>query len=176
MVSDEALFERLVKGDLGAFDRLYERFERPLYGFIRAQLQDATEAEDVLHEAFMAVLRAREQRDELRSFRSWLYGVAHHLCLNRIRARKRGAKATDALRGSEPEAAAPAELALIVAERAEGLRRAVERLPRPLSEVYHLRASGLSYQEVARAIGVPLGTVKSRMHELIQRLKQELDS
>ncbi len=173
MNSDEALFERLLGGQLGAFDELYARFERPLFGFIYSQLGDAAEAEDVLHEAFMAVLRARDERRSVRSFRAWLYGVAHHLCLNRVRSRKRAAKATEAVARVQASAEAPAELTVELAERAEGLRRAVERLPAPLGELYHLRAAGMSYQDAASVTGVPVGTVKSRMHEMIKRLKQE---
>ena len=71
--SDEALYARLRRGELAAFDRLYERFERPLFGFLRAQLGDAAEAEDVLHEAFLAVLRAGCAPAELRSFRAWIF-------------------------------------------------------------------------------------------------------
>ena len=91
--SDEALYARLRRGELAAFDRRYERFERPRFGFLRAQLGDAAEAEDVLHEAFLAVLRAGDARDELRSFRAWLFQVARNLCLNRARARRRADRA-----------------------------------------------------------------------------------
>lgn len=174
MDSDEALFERLVGGDMGAFDRLWDRFERPLYGFIRAELGDAAEAEDVLHESFMAVLRDRGARAEIRSFRAWLYGVAHHLCLNRVRSRKRAARAVETAARAPESAAPPAEQLLAERQATVALARAVETLPGPLAEVYRLRAAGLSYDEVAGVLGVPLGTVKSRMHEMVQRLREEM--
>lgn len=173
MDSDEALFDRLCAGDLGAFDRLYARFERPLHAFIRSQLRDATEAEDVLHEAFMAVLKARKDRHTVRSFRAWLYGVAHHLCLNRARSRRRADAAFDTAVPSEP--AARADHALEAAEQVARLATAVERLPRALGELYRLRASGLSYAEVAGVLDVPVGTVKSRMHDLVARLREEMN-
>lgn len=175
MDSDEALFERLTAGDLSAFDRLYERFERPLLGFIRARLgANAGEAEDVLHEAFMAVLRERERRGEVRSFRSWIYGVANHLCLNRARSRKRADRAAGDAVHVAAAVAAPAEDALEERRRAADLERAVARLPTPLAEVYRLRASGMSYEEVAGLLDVPVGTVKSRMHEMVKRLREEM--
>lgn len=175
MESDEALFERLVGGELGAFDKLYDRFERPLFGFIRAQLGDPAEAEDVFHEAFMAVLRERARREDVRSFRAWLYGVARNLCLNRVRSRKRESRAVEAA-GHEALASAPvpAELALERHQQAAALERAVTRLPHALGEVYRLRAAGLSYDELAEVLGLPVGTVKSRMHDMVRRLREEM--
>ena len=176
MDTDEALFERLVGGDLRAFDRLYERFERPLFGFIRAQLGDGAEAEDVLHEAFMAVLRERERRHEVRSFRAWLYQVARNLCQNRVRSRNRAGRAADAATQVEALGSAPlpAERALELHQQAALLQHAVANLPGPLAEVYRLRASGMSYDDVAEILDVPVGTVKSRMHDMVRRLREEM--
>jgi RNA polymerase sigma-70 factor (ECF subfamily) len=172
MSSDEALFEKLIGGDMRAFDRLYDRFSKPLYGFIRAQLGDSSEAEDVLHEAFMAVLREREKRTEMRSFRAWLFSVAHHLCLNRVRARKRPMPAAAGIEESAPLA----DRLLEQRQVAERLQHAVARLPHALAEVYRLRASGMSYEEVADVLALPLGTVKSRMHEMVKRLRDEVET
>ncbi len=171
--SDEALYAELCAGDLTAFDRLYERHGRALYGFARAQLADDVEAEDVLHETFLAVLRARGTGTAVLNLRAWLYQVLRHLCLNRVRARKRADRALQAV-AREPVA----ELGAL-ADRAEAvdlgaLAGAVERLPLPLADVYRLRARGLSYDEVATVLEVPIGTVKSRMHELVKRLREEV--
>ena len=174
MDSDEALFERLVAGDMRAFDGLYERFERPLFGFIRVQLGDATEAEDVLHEAFMAVLREREKARTLGSFRAWLFEVARNLCLNRVRARKRAGRALEAATHAATPEPAGADQQFEQRQSTAMLQRAVAELPQPLAEVYRLRASGLSYDEVAQVLKIPIGTVKSRMHEMVKRLQQEV--
>lgn len=176
MDSDEALFDRLCGGDLAAFDRLWARHERPLFGFLRALLGDTTEAEDALHEAFLAVLRARDERAAVRSFKAWLYGVAQNLARNRVRSRKRGERALGVVReelalASPPE---PAEQALLGREQAAALAAAVARLPSGLAEVYRLRAAGLSYEDVAGALAIPVGTVKSRMNDLVRRLREEM--
>jgi len=177
MDSDEALFDALVAGDMRAFDRLYDRFSRPLFAFIRGQLRDPSEAEDVLHEAFMAVLRARGQRHEIRSFRAWLYKVAHHLCMNRARKLDRGERAVavaSAVDAAERATLEP-ERAFEAAQLGARLKEAVMKLPAPLAEIYRLRTAGLSYDEVAVTLDVPLGTVKSRMHDMVQRLRKELE-
>lgn len=176
--SDEALYQRLLEGDLSAFDALYERYERHLFGFLRRQLDDAAEAEDVLHEAFLAVLRERDAGRAARSFRAWLFQVARHLCLNRARTRQRAAKAAEGVAQALATAEAPGhpERALEQRQTADALRAAVGKLPAGLSELYHLRAGGLSYDEAAEVLGIPVGTVKSRMHELVSRLREELQS
>ena len=169
--SDEALYARWIGGDLRAFDALHARYERPLFGFVRAHVRDQAEAEDVLHEAFIAVLR--ERRRDIRSFRAWIYEVTRNLCLNRARSSKRAARAVAEIATIEPEESS-VEHVIDAQRRAVVLERAVSRLPETFAEVYRLRAAGMSYDEVAEMLGVPVGTVKSRMHEMVLRLKEEV--
>jgi RNA polymerase sigma-70 factor (ECF subfamily) len=178
MDSDEALLGQLLEGDLRAFDRLYNRFERPLLGFIRLQLGSAEEAEDVVQETFVALLRDREKIENLRSFRAWLFEVARNLCLNRVRAHHRAERAQDATRRAGEAAPEPAsaEGQLETRQQLAWLQEAIGRLPLPLAEVYRLRAAGMSLEEVASVLEVPLGTVKSRMHEMVKRLRREVPS
>jgi RNA polymerase sigma-70 factor (ECF subfamily) len=174
MPSDEALLERLLQGDMGAFDALYTRYERPLFGFVRRYLSDTAEAEDVFHEAFIAMLEQARRGQPPRSFRAWLYTVARNLCLNRLRDRRR---ATRALAAKAREPAGPQEQpdsGLLRQEAAESLRQAVDRLPDPLGELYALRSGGLSYAELAEVLDIPLGTVKSRMNDMLKRLREEM--
>ena len=171
MDSDEALYARWLGGDLRAFDQLYARFERPLFGFVRAWVKDAAEAEDVLHETFMTALR--ERRRDVGSFRAWIFAIARNRCANVARSQKRRAAPPaeiDALFADAPSA----DEQLDAHRRAATLERAVARLPTVLAELYRLRATGLSYQELAELLGIPVGTVKSRMHEMVTRLKQEV--
>jgi RNA polymerase sigma-70 factor (ECF subfamily) len=174
MEPDERLIERLRGGDLAAFDRLYERYEGPLYGFIRTYVTDGAEAEDVFHEAFMQVLRNKDL--DLSRFRAWLYTTSRNLCLNRLRSRKRGAEARRRILEIVPEGPSDPEKQLVDARAKEALGAAVGQLPQTLSEVFHLRASGMSYEEMAAVLELPLGTVKSRMHEMVQQLRKDMSS
>jgi RNA polymerase sigma-70 factor (ECF subfamily) len=173
MVSDEALFERLVGGDLEAFELLYQRYERSLFGFLVNQLRDRAEAEDVFHEAFLALLR--ERGGPRVNFRAWLFQVARNLCRNRARSRQRAARAIATEARSSPPAGAELDTALVARQAMAALRAALERLPGPLAELYQLRAAGLSYEEIAAVLDVPIGTVKSRMHEMVKRLQKEVE-
>ena len=172
MLSDEALYERLLDGDLAAFDCLYERYERPLVGFILKHLTDRAEAEDVLHEAFMGVLRQR--RAGPGNFRAWLFQVARNLCLNHLRTQSRAQHALQKVASEGEPQAEPAQRALERHQAVAALQKAVDCLPPPLAELYHLRVAGLSYEEMAGVVQAPLGTVKSRMHEMVGRLREEI--
>lgn len=172
--SDEALCRALFDGDLAAFDTLYARYERSLFGFISRQLGDPSEAEDVMHEVFLSVLREKASARAARSFKAWVFQVARHLCLNRVRARGRAASAVEVESRVETAGAVGPEEVLQHRQTSDALSKAVGRLPPALSELYRLRASGLSYEELAEVLAVPLGTVKSRMHELVKRLQQEM--
>ena len=172
--TDEALLEAWRSGELSAFDALYGRYEGPLYGFIFRQLSGETaEAEDVLHQTFLAVLKEAKARPVLR-VRALLFEVARNGCLNRLRTRRRAANALNTAVDLVPPAWPDAHFD--AKETAAALQAAVTRLPSTLSEVYALRAAGLSYEEVAQVLDVPLGTVKSRLHEVVSRLRKELTS
>lgn len=171
--SDEALLEAWRGGQLAAFDALYARHEGPLYGFIRRQLDGDADAEDVLHQTFLGVLHEAKKRDVSR-VRALLYEVARNACLNRLRSMRRGEAALEVERRTDVEGVASPELQLTVKQTALELQAALTRLPSALSEVYSLRAAGLSYDEVAKVLEVPVGTVKSRLHEVVSRLREEL--
>ena len=176
MRSDEALYEQLLRGDLDAFDALYARYERHLFGFIVSHISDRTEAEDVLHDAFIAVLRERKAGSSVTCFRAWLFQIARNLCCNRLRSRQRGAAALAAVARIPESPAELPEQALQQQQTTAVLNSAVARLPTQLAELFRLRAGGLSYEELAQVLALPLGTVKSRMHELISRLRAEMQA
>jgi RNA polymerase sigma-70 factor (ECF subfamily) len=173
MDSDEALYARVKRqGDMHAFDELYERYCRRLYGFLKGQLRTRADAEDVFHEALMAT-ESDEVVFDRGSFRTWLYRIARNLVLNRIRSEGRGENALGKLAcDDEPVPSTDERVADMQLLRA--LDGAVARLPSPLSEVYHLRSSGLSYEEMATVLGIPLGTLKSRMSHMVNVLREEL--
>lgn len=174
METDETLYAQLIAGDMAAFDELYRRYETSLFGYAVRQLGDRSEAEDVFHEAFMAVLRERRGPRELSSFRAWIFQVARNLCHNRFRARERTQRALRAEASVEPERRPDTEHLLDARDVPRALTHAVSRLPEPLAELYALRASGLSYDEMAETLELPLGTIKSRMHRMVMRLREEM--
>jgi RNA polymerase sigma-70 factor, ECF subfamily len=169
MRSDEALLAALRRRDATAFDELYARHERHLFGFVHAHLKDRAESEDVLHEAFLAVLSSTPAN--VQSVRAWLYTIARNACLNRLRTRRRASAALTAL--APPEAAQPHD-ALEAHQNKAALSVAVDALPDELQQLFHLRTRGLSYLELADVLELPLGTIKSRLHEVVRRLRETM--
>jgi RNA polymerase sigma-70 factor (ECF subfamily) len=118
------------------------------------------------------VLRNREA--QLTQVRAWLYTTARNLCLNRQRSRSREKARYRALELVRGPAEPTPEQHLHERATQAALDRAVSALPGLLSEVFHLRASGMSYEEMAQVLEIPLGTVKSRMHEMVHHLRKDL--
>jgi RNA polymerase sigma-70 factor, ECF subfamily len=171
--SDEALYRRARAGDLGAFDRLYARHERRLFSFIYRVLGDRPDAEEVFHDVMVNVITGPEATFSQARFVSYMFRIARNACANYLRRRRRGSHALEQL--VLPEAEVPgAEERLVEEERATALADAANRLPASLADVFALRSSGLSYDEIAEALGVPLGTVKSRMSALVAHLRGEM--
>ncbi len=173
MHSDEELFGRVRGGDLAAFDELYARYERSLFGYLLTGLKNRADTEDVFHEAFLNALKHPDVHLEEGGFRAWLFRIARNIVLNRLRSEARGAAARAKIEPAEPAPSAVDRLQ--EGQRDVALRSAVARLPSPLAEVYRLRTSGLSYDEIARVLETPVGTVKSRMHELVKQLRKEME-
>ncbi len=161
MLPDELLYRRLREGDHRAFDALYDRYEKKLFGFALRYLGNRQEAEEIFHETFVTVLRSKEVSFAGGSFQAWLFQIARNLCLDRLRAAKRRHAVGEEL-GFEPTLAAPSA----------AVTRAADELPPLLGEVYRLRATGMSYDEMAVSLDIPVGTVKSRVHQMILTLRE----
>jgi RNA polymerase sigma-70 factor (ECF subfamily) len=172
MESDETLYRRVREGDMAAFDVLYGRYQERLFGFLLRTLRSRADAEDVFHDAFLSTLKSPEVTFEAGSFRSWLFRIARNRCKNRHRSEQRGARAVSAI--AEPEPPPSAETELQERQLFSALDGAVGRLPPALSEIYHLRSSGLSYEEMAEVLAIPLGTLKSRMNQMVSILREEV--
>jgi RNA polymerase sigma-70 factor (ECF subfamily) len=174
MDSDEALYARVKRGDMVAFDALYARYASRLFGFLRPQLSNRADAEDVFHESLLATLENDEVAFDRGSFRTWLYRIARNLVLNRVRSQGRGEHAMARLAPIVDDPPPAADERAAQGQMLRALDGAVARLPSPLSEIYHLRSSGLSYEEMALVLGIPLGTLKSRMNQMVNVLREEL--
>lgn len=173
--ADEVLYHRVWAGDLRAFDLLYRRYEVRLFGFLLRMVHNHHDAEDLFHEAFLSVLRSRQVTLDRASFATWLYRIARNLAYNHLRSQRRRNSAHTAVE-SQPSLTEllVADEALAQNQHAQELGQAVDALPAPLAELYRLRTAGLSYEEMATRLQVPLGTVKSRMNQMTARLQAQL--
>jgi RNA polymerase sigma-70 factor, ECF subfamily len=171
--TDGELIRRTADGDRGAFEVLYRRYSRPVFGLALRRLGDRGRAEDAVQETFASIWRAaRSYRPERGPGAPWLYAVARNAITDRGRAR------------TEPPADVPEQVSPDSGplERAEAgwtawrVHRALESLNANERTVIELAYwSGLSQSEVAEYLGIPLGTVKTRTRAALGRLAGLLD-
>jgi RNA polymerase sigma-70 factor, ECF subfamily len=179
--TDVELLQRIAEGDALAVAELYDRHARMLLGLSLRIVRDRSEAEDVLHDAFVVVgERARQYIPERGAVGAWLVTLVRNLSIDRTRRRdRRGAIARDVL-AHDPEAVAAAtavdpEAGAAGAADRERVRRALAALPdvqRMTLEVAFYE--GLTYAEIAEREGVPLGTIKSRAARGLAALREAL--
>jgi RNA polymerase sigma-70 factor (ECF subfamily) len=173
---DAALLVRIANADRDAFETLYHRYVRSVFGLALRRLRDRGQAEEVTQEAFTAVWRsAASYRADRGSAGGWLYTVARNAILDRLR---RNARATDTT-FELPEVASPERGPDEQAEQAHTawrVHRALEELSPNERQVIELAYwSGLSQSEVANFLGQPLGTVKTRTRSALARLAEVLE-
>ena len=173
-LSDEQLMHEVGRGSAQAFEALYGRYRRRLYNFVLRYLQDEALAEDVFQDSFLRLLQAAPRWQSRARVSTWLYRVALNRCIDLARRRHEGslpAGAAEAIVDPRPDPAA----ALQADEALERLRREVGRLPPEQRAVLILRVyEALGEREVAAIVGCPVGTVKSRLHHALRRLRARL--
>ena len=148
-------------------EQLYREMAPMLLAFFRHQPALAGTAEDLLQDTFVRALKHRDRLETAVSRRAYLFGIARHVGL-------------DALRRAEP-GGVPADLQIapVTGEdsRLESMRAAIAELPAPQREALLLKLQqDLSYEEIAAVLDVPLGTVRSRLHYAVLRLRHVLNT
>lgn len=179
--SDEALLRLYADGDDRAFARLLERYRAPVAHLVASSLGSGLWTEDVVQDVFVQVHRSARTFEGRSSFKTWLYGIALNLCSDqRRRQRARPAdRALDAADDDRLDTLPDLSLDPLQTLERDELRAlvvaALERLGPGHRIVLQLRdGEDLSYEEIAHVLGVPVGTVRSRLHNARAALAREL--
>ena len=184
-VSDEELLRRSrVGGDVAAFETLVHRYEGELFSYLRRYLGSAEMAEDVFQATFLQIHLKKEQFEDGRRFRPWLYTIATNQAIDAQRRNRRHRMVSlDSRAGGEDDvgtlvemlsgAQGTADQAMEDQEAREWVRSAVDDLPDSLRGALMLvYYQGMKYREAADVLGIPVGTVKSRLHAALLKLNE----
>lgn len=165
---DAEVLRRYVEGEPQAFEALFRQFETDVYRWILRIVRDASSAEDVLVEVFWRAYRARARFDPSRSFGAWMRTIATNAARDHLRAlRPLASRFTTT---DDTGAPTTADCGL-----SESVARAFRRLPPKLQVVATLALiEERPYAEIADALDLPIGTVKSRTFRAVRALRKEL--
>ena len=177
-----AVIRRAQQREPAAFDELVDRFSGRLFGLLYRLTGSRHDAEDLLQEVFLRVVRTLEGYKHEGRFEAWLYRIAVNLVRDHVRRQKRHRTVPEYAGGSQvdgserlaghPASEPPPDQRLDAAEQADRLQKALQQLSAPEREVIMLRHfSDMSFGQIAQVMDTPLGTALARAHRGLARLK-----
>lgn len=180
--SERALLTAARRGDRDALETLVTRYEPRVYRFGLSLCRDRDDADDVLQDTFLSMVRSLQRFRGDSSLSTWLFAIAHHACLKRRRRRVSSPRAVESLDALSPTAlntlVAPGlspEASAAATERHESLQAAIGALDVGQRKVLLLRdVEGLTAPDTAKALGLSVAAVKSRLHRARAAVQQAL--
>lgn len=187
--ADAALVARCKQNDLSAFDELVERYQHKIYHYAKRMVGNETDAEDITQDVFLKALQSLRTFREESSLQTWLFRIATNLCRDTLRRRQRekgwlrlwqernSEHCSETVEWELPDRRADPATQLLNQELSALLDEAIDRLPVAMREVLVMHdMEEMPYEEIAQALGIPLGTVKSRLFHARARIRQALAS
>lgn len=171
-LSDElALIERCRKNDAEAFGKIVDAYQNRLFGFVRRMVKDGEDASDIAQETFVRAFQGIHRFDGRSSIRTWLFRIAYNLCIDRARKAGRTPSETsldtsfeDDERIDVPDSRWDPQKMILGDEFRAVLERGIGTMSEKLKSVLMLHDQhDMAYEEIAKILNVPIGTVKSRL-------------
>ena len=188
MVDDPELMARVREYDVNAFETLSARYRESIYRHVLATTHDSSASEDIVQEVFLRIWTRAEQWHGHGSFKAWLFRIATNLALNHLRTlRRHRQQPLEALPDpldEDDESSVPSwmvdhslpglDVLLEENERRQLLQQLIEELPEEKRAVFRLvHDAEMETRQVAQTLGIPEGTVKSRLYYATRRLAQK---
>ena len=181
LYTDETLISRFQSGDENAYIELVNRYKDKLINFVFYSLKDEEHAEDIVQETFIRLYEKKHYYKPIAKFSTWIYTIARNLATTELRKKSRNKilylsqmnnhKKDYDLNSKEPELNSKIENEFLMKE----IHVAIDKLPENYKSVIILRdIQGLGYEQISKIVGVPLGTVKSRINRARLQLQVDL--
>jgi len=152
-----------VQSEPAAIEQLYRQHSGELYSYLARRCPDTATAGDLLQETFLQVVRQTDQLAGVTMPRAWLFGIARHMLARHYRRQRDPLPVVQTWYESAPETKD---------DRLAAMREAIRGLPAELRDTLELRLEQeLSYEEIAHVLDIPIGTVRSRLHNAVRQLR-----
>ena len=178
---DRLLVERCLKGEERAFEELLNKYKNSVYSICYRMVRNQTDAEDLAQDAFIRTFSVLDRYDPSYPFSSWLFRITSNLCIDFLRKVKGGMVSLDQpIEGTEgsiqrqlPAHVVKPDREMENKEMMAALEKAISTLPEHYRIIVILRhQEQMSYEEIADDLGIPLGTVKARIHRARNMIKE----
>ncbi len=181
---DIELVEKIIKGEIDAFEELIEKYEKMVYNLAYRIFNNYSDAEDMTQEVFLKVYKNIQKCSGKECIKTWVYTIAYNTCIDEIRKRKGKANISlnstiDSDEGEYqieiPSKEATPEKQLINKEEIKEIENAINKLSEVHKTLFFLRdIKGLTYNEISEVMGINIGTVKSKLNRARTNLKNIL--
>jgi RNA polymerase sigma-70 factor, ECF subfamily len=182
LTDEGSVIERCKKGDREAFASIVQHYRKPAYYVALGYVGRPDDALDLSQDAFVNAFRHIKRFDTTKSFFPWFYSILKNLCMNHLnRIRRRKEDSIDEMEEEEGQVRIPIETidpedAVVQKDLEEKIGQAMLRLrPREREIIILQHFQDYSYQEIANLLGLPIGTVMSRLYSARRSLRRELE-
>lgn len=172
--------QQALNGDSRAFGRLVESYQHSAFGIAMRMMRQVQEAEDVVQESFLSAYANLKKFDQTQRFSTWLFRIVTNRCIDKLRKQKQMRVSLDgevkAWHEAVPDQSPSPEQQVVRAEEKETMDRFLSTLPPAYRAVLVLRYDqGMSLNEIADVLSVPLNTVKTRLHRARELLRAKVE-
>lgn len=184
MDMDTEIVERILKGDIDAFEELIDKYQKMIYNLAYRMFNNASDAEDITQEVFLKIYRNIEKCSGKPSIKTWVYTITYNTCIDEIRKNKgkekisldKNLSSDDGVYSFELDSKEPTpEMYLLNKEGIKDIENAINQLNETNRTLVFLRdVKGLSYNEISEIMDMNIGTVKSRLNRARNNLKNIL--
>ncbi|MEN6453196.1 MAG: RNA polymerase sigma-70 factor [Prolixibacteraceae bacterium] len=172
------LVKLLKNGDMSAFDIIYKKYSRRLYGFVFRYVKQEADAEEIVQEVFMKIWQSRDKINIYSSFESFLFTVAHNATVNLLKKRATEQKYVDHVKSLQHiDESYELTYEIHYKELKQKFQGLLSELSPRQKEIFQLsREEGLSHKEIAEKLGISVHTVKSHLGTILSFFKSKLDN
>ncbi|PWA10028.1 RNA polymerase sigma factor [Pueribacillus theae] len=177
-MTDEELLEQMANGNQAAFEALIHRYHSPLFSYLERKLHDPQKAEDFTQETFLKLIRQLKAKKQPNNLKPWLYQVATNLCRDYWKSAFFRSEKQELDRIPEPKDSKTSIIEIYEKqEERKEILASLSQLSETQKEIVLLRFyQDLKYKEIAAALDLPIGTVKSNLFHALKKLKTSLKS